>query len=102
MFKLLDHDNASLLSLLRYRSDRLHDLLILECLHLLPPNMPTVLVIRVAILALCIAVFIVAIVSSTHQFITDSYRATGERGVHCAVHQLSTSRMLERSPIRLV
>ena len=36
MIKLLDHDNAPLLSLLGYRSDRLHDLLILESLDLLP------------------------------------------------------------------
>ena len=69
-----------LMILLRYRSDRLHDLLILESHHLLP-HRPTVLVIRVAILALCVAVFVVVIVRSTHQFITDSCRAVGERDV---------------------
>ena len=72
-----------LMVLLRYRSDRLHDLLILESLHLLP-HRPTVLVIRVVILALCIAVLVVLIVRSTHQIITDSYRATEERGVRGA------------------
>ena len=65
-----------LMILLRYRSDRLHDLLILESHHLLP-HRPTVLVIRVAILALCVAVFVVVIVRS----ITDSCRAVGERDV---------------------